>query len=154
MSTFTHSADLVRRKLADLEEALELPVVAGELPLWAARAANAAQEVHILLTAYLAQAHREDFAAIAEQDLELAAKIDTMKGEDAAIRRDFDSFWELARNVAKAAVEVEPDELTLEKAQEHMVEKGLRLVLRIRKQEAEVRTWYVEAFTRDRGVGD
>lgn len=154
MSPSTESKDLVQRKLADLEESLILPVVAGELPTWTARVAKAAQDVHVLLTAHLARAHREDFAEIAEQDLELATQIDNMKGEDAAIRVEFSRFLELANNVAQAAAEVEPDELTLEKAQEHLVEKGLNLVLRIRKQEAAVRTWYVEAFTRDRGVGD
>jgi hypothetical protein len=61
---------------------------------------------------------------------------------------------ELASNISVAAAKVEPDELTLAKARDHLVERGLSLVLRIRKQEAAVKTWYLEAFQRDRGVGD
>jgi hypothetical protein len=45
-------------------------------------------------------------------------------------------------------------EESLEKARQLLVDQGLALVLRIRKQEAAARTWYVEAFQRDRGVGD
>jgi hypothetical protein len=154
MSPSPPIVDTVRKQLAELEEALELPLVAGELTAWTSRVANAARIVHSLLTEHLARAHGEDFAAIVEQDLEMATCIENMKAEDAAIRLEFERFMELARNVAAAATRAEPDELILEKAREHLVDHGLALVLRIRKQEAAVRTWYIEAFQRDRGVGD
>lgn len=154
MTGTTQSTDAIHQRLADLEEALEMPAVAGELPHWTARAANAARVVHSLLNEHLAKAHREDFAEIARQDLEMAACIDKMKAEDKTIRLEFERFMELAKNVAAAAARVEPDELTMAKAVRHLVDTGLALVLRIRKQEAAVRTWYIEAFQRDRGVGD
>ncbi|MCE9554024.1 MAG: hypothetical protein K8T91_11700 [Planctomycetes bacterium] len=154
MSPSTQIVDVVRKRLIDLEEALEMPLVAGELTAWTSRVAGAARIVHSLLTEHLAQAHRDDYAEIAEQDLEMATCVDNMKAEDAAIRLEFERFMELAGNVAVAATRAEPDELILEKAREHLVDHGLALVLRIRKQEAAVRTWYIEAFQRDRGVGD
>jgi len=154
MSSSPHVVDVIKKRLAELEEALELPLVAGELTVWTARVAQAARIVHSILTDPLAQAHREDFAEIAEQDLEMATCVDNMRAEDAAIRLEFERFRELADNVASAAGRVEPDELTLDKARTHLIDHGLALVLRIRKQEAAVRTWYLEAFQRDRGVGD
>lgn len=154
MSPSTQIVDIFRKKLADLEEALEVPLVAGELTAWTSRVANSARIVHSVLTEHLAQAHREDFATMAQQDLEMATCIDNMKAEDATIRLESEHFMELASNVAAAATRAEPDELALEKAREHLVDRGLALVLRIRKQEAAVRTWYIEAFQRDRGVGD
>lgn len=154
MSPSTQIVDVIKKRLAELEDALELPLVPGELTAWTAKVANAARGVHGLLTEHLAQAHREDFTEIADQNLEMATCVDTMKGEDAAIRREFERFKELADNVAAAATRAEPDELTLEKARTHLIDHGLALVLRTRKQEAAVRTWYMEAFQRDRGVGD
>jgi hypothetical protein len=154
MTTKPVTADVIRQKLVDLEDALELPQVAGELIGWTARVAASVDDVRNLLTAHLASAHRADYAEMINQDPELSTCVENLKAEDAAIRREFDRVWELATSLAAAAVRVEPDELTLAKARNRLVTDGLAVILRIRKQEAAVRTWYIEAFQRDRGVGD
>jgi len=35
-----------------------------------------------------------------------------------------------------------------------LVDDGIEFITRMRKQEAAVQAWFVEAFTRDRGVAD
>ena len=154
MSPQIETVDVVRRKLVELEEALEMPLVAGELDAWTTRVAKSAQTMHALLTDRLAQAHGADFDEISAQDPDMSTCVENMRTEDTAIRNEFEPFLELANSLSMAVTQVEPDELTLGKARQRLIDVGLALVLRIRKQEAAVRTWYMEAFQRDRGVGD
>jgi hypothetical protein len=49
---------------------------------------------------------------------------------------------------------VEPDEMRAESAMAEFAQTLLDLVQRLRKQEVALRTWLVEAFTRDRGAVD
>ena len=154
MSPQIETVDVVRRKLVELEEALEMPLVAGELVAWTTRVAKSAQTMHALLTDRLAQAHGADFDEIGAQDPDMSTCVENMRTEDSAIRNEFEPFLELANSVSVAVTQVEPDELTVAKARQRLIDVGLALVLRIRKQEAAVRTWYMEAFQRDRGVGD
>ena len=77
-----------------------------------------------------------------------------MSAEDDAIEQQRELFSTVVHRVTQHVPKLEPDE---EKAQKHtktLVDDGTAFLTRVRKQEAAVQTWYVEAFNRDRGAVD
>jgi hypothetical protein len=56
------------------------------------------------------------------------------------------------RRFAEHAPKFEPDEEKVSGHVKSLVDAGVELVTNVRKQEAAVQTWFVKAFTRDRGV--
>ncbi len=52
------------------------------------------------------------------------------------------------------APEVEPDEGQANNHVQALIDEAMAFIMRARKQEVAVQTWYVEAFNRERGGGD
>ena len=77
-----------------------------------------------------------------------------MIAEDAAIEQDREKLHHTVQRMAEHVPKLAPDE---DKAVRHtakLVDGGVALVARVRKQEVAVQTWYSEAFNRDRGAVD
>jgi hypothetical protein len=62
--------------------------------------------------------------------------------------------FKMVSQLSKRSERLEPDEGHARRALETIVDGGLKLVIRIRKQEVAISTWLMEAFDRDRGVAD
>lgn len=140
--------------LAQLEAALEMPVVPGELSEWTEKANAAANELQELLPNYVRQIHQREFDEIIAQDPSLASRVEDLRAEDREILCEFSAFQQSLHALVGAAETVEPNEARLDPRVERLAMRGLELVIRIRRQEAAASTWLVEAFQRDRGVAD
>jgi hypothetical protein len=140
--------------LCQLEYVLESPIVEGELPTWADELREAANRLGAQLSGEVRAQHEEQFQRIRKEDTDLLRRIEQLKLEDEALRKLHDEFSRGVDMLHDRAVRVEPHEGKLEPVVSKLVDAGLQLVIRIRKQERALMTWLVESFNRDRGVGD
>ena len=111
---------------------------------------DASAQIHY----HIKHLHPRQFDEISKQDPELLPRIELLKAEDDAIEQQREQFSSVMNRVSEHAPKLEPDE---EKAQKHtktLVDDGTAFLTRVRKQEAAVQTWYVEAFNRDGGAVD
>lgn len=139
--------------LAELETALEMPALPGEIPQWVAEVRKQVHTFEDHLRARLDSRHEKDYAEIEKEDPELYRRTEQMRAEDQALR---DAFLHLAREVNRfdnLGEKVEPAEAVASWVSK-LRDDGTRLVVRIRTQELAVKTWLTEAINRDRGVVD
>jgi len=146
--------------LEELEQCLEMPFVPGELRNWLSQTEAALEQLTPELQVQTEHVHREEFAAIAEEDPELLRHVEEMRDEDQVIleRRNqiADRLSEFQAFVERSNSDEDENsaETALKDDLEQFVAEALEWVIRIRKQEVAVRTWLVEAYTRDRGTVD
>lgn len=140
--------------LETFETCLLSPVVAGELVSWAQAAQQAMQELLTHERLQLAAVHQQEFAEIARQDPDLSTRVEQLQDEDGLIGQELLETQQQLNDLVAAAEAAEPDELRVETLRARVEERGLSIVLRIRRQEAAARTWLVESFQRDRGDVD
>jgi len=150
----SQSAPEFQEVLDSLESALETPVVPGELVAWAGEAAAQAAAFQILLNKRLQVEHARDYERIDKDDPTLIARTEQLAREDEALKSDYDEFVTDIRALNEDVEGFEPDESAASERVEAMVQRGLDLVIRIRRQELAVKTWFSEAAVRDRGVKD
>ena len=144
----------LKSALEAFEVSLATPIISGELADWLKQVGLAWSKLLDQLRHNIEHAHAEQFALIEEQDLELLPNVEQLQTEDAAILEDCDALERTIARTTSHAPKLEPDE---EKARQHtkpLVDAGIALVTRVRKQEVALQTWYVEAFNRDRGAVD
>jgi len=143
-----------KQLLAELERALQTPLVPGELVRWSASVKKALDELLPALRETINEKHEKHFNEIVAQDEGMHAKVERMQQEDAAILQQLEQFKTQVENLQQSAEELEPEEQRLEESRQEMVDAGLKLVLRTRSQEVAVETWLSEALARDRGEVD
>lgn len=140
--------------LDGLEQQLETPVVPGELESWTGEAQLAMARLAHALRHRVEDVHDEQLAEIAAEDAELVIRVEALRGEDEALLEEVDRLRSRAAKLNEAAPRAEPNERRLGRGVDAFVEEALAFVIRVRKQEVALRTWYQEAFQRDRGVAD
>jgi hypothetical protein len=168
--------------LSEFEERASVPLVPGELESWLEEVKAAWQALWPQLQVQAQYIHAKEFAQIAEEDPELSCRVREMREEDTAIMAQSDEVADqlkyietrLAQGTADPnlnekkvrhdATEPKPNvtdfrdvgamETELKDDVDQFVSLSLAVVSRIRKQEVAVRTWLVEAYTRDKGVMD
>ncbi len=140
--------------LQKFEMALEAPVVPGELVEWTQSAQAALEELAHQERRQLVAVHQQEFAEIAHQDPGMLWRVEQMQDEDAAIGRALQEAQSGLAALNQRAEAVQSDEAAAEPLRREMVDRGLELVIRIRKQEAAAKTWLAESLQRDRGVVD
>jgi hypothetical protein len=149
------AADIdLKSALDSFEVSLATPMVSGELADWLQQVELAWSKLSDLLHNHIEHSHVEQFSQIEEQDLELLPKVEQLRAEDKSILEECDALNRAVARTTSQAPKLEPDE---EKARQHtksLVDAGIALVTRVRKQEVALQTWYVEAFNRDRGAVD
>lgn len=145
--------DLLKPAIEKLETCLVTPVVPGELPSWTANARSAFDEV-IKQWQGRRAAEDKNLQEIGEQDSELLYRVEQLKAEREEVWRHAQELGEALHSMEHRAEAVEPDELRAEKLHEDTKARGLDFVLRLRALDAALTTWLLEAFQRDRGVGD
>lgn len=145
-------------KLADaldeFEACLETPIVPGELESWTSAARAACGSVGVVLRDQINDAHPEQYAAITQEDPELDHRIEQLRDEDQQLLAQFEALNRRMQELPAKASFVEPREGKLEDQTSDVVEDGLALIIRVRRQEQAISTWYMEAFNRDRGIAD
>lgn len=151
---FTHQDTELVAKLARYEKRLEIPHVPGELAGWLDSVHQAASDVASELRRHLPTVHAEVFAVILERDLALAARVEEMKREDMRLIQRAEQLALAFARLAQQCAEKGPDEASLLGEVVQHSGKALSLIINIWKQESAVTTWYMEAFDRDRGIGD
>ena len=140
--------------LAQFEKCLETPVIPGELPGWCQRATAACDDVHTHLRRAIDIDHPELFRQIRHEDPALAARVEALRESDDEVIEQLGQVEQYFEHLCQLGADVEPDEAKVDEYVEKAVDKGLALVLAIRKQETAITTWYMEALQRDRGVVD
>ncbi len=144
----------LKAALANFETSLVTPIVSGELAEWIDEVQQSWSDASAQIRYQIEHLHPRQYDVIAKQDPELLPRIELLKAEDDAIERQREHLSATIHRVAEHAPKFEPDE---EKAQKHtktMIDDGTAFLTRVRKQEAALQTWFVEAFDRDGGAVD
>lgn len=172
----------LQAELANFEQCASTPLVPGELDSWLDEVRAAWQALWPQLQVQTQYIHAKEFAQIAQEDPELSSRVREMREEDTALMALTDQLsdqlkW-MEKRLEDGTAEPEfaekvtgPDnkdidptsrdfqdkgamETDLKQDLDQFVAESLSLVSRIRKQEVTVRTWLMEAYTRDKGVMD
>jgi len=172
----------IQDTLAAFEQRVSMPLVPGELESWLDEVSAAWQALWPQLQVQTQYIHAKEFTQIAEEDPELSSRVREMREEDSAIMAQSDEVADQLKYIENRLEQgtTEPDldenklqpgtteakpnvsdfhdegamETDLKQDVDQLVTASLVLVSRIRKQEVTVRTWLVEAYTRDKGVMD
>lgn len=144
----------LRPSIERFETCLLSPVVPGELADWTMELKDAWCECLAQIREHIGELHPRQYSQISKQDPELLPKTEKLQDADAELEEDCEEFDRALHRFAEHAPKFEPDEEKISGHVKSLAEAGVVLVTSVRKQEAAVQTWFVEAFTRDRGVAD
>jgi hypothetical protein len=136
------------------ETALLTPLVSGELKTWIEEACRAFDDVEPALWRQLDHVHPEQIQAIGAEDPEMLPKTEKLRADDQNVRETFSRLKQRFGELSARAERVDSDEARVSDHLPAMTDEALATIMLIRKQETAVRTWFVEAFQRDRGEGD
>jgi len=153
MMSGNNSHQALETALNRFETQLETPVVPGELPAWLQSLERTLTKLNPLLYTRIAE-HQLQFDEMAKQDPGLIPRVEQLSGEDPGILAEAGQQLKMISPLVRHSDKLERDVAHSANALERSVQRGLKLVIRIRKQETAISTWYMEAFDRDRGVAD
>lgn len=140
--------------LSQFETSVEVPFVPGELERWIAAVTTAWKLLQPKLSWVLNVLHPEHYAGISRADQELIQRVEQMRCEDAEIETEIEKIDQLIPALQTSIRDLEPNEAEVNRLMKEFVSDALVLVIRIRKQEQAVRTWFLESIYRDRGAVD
>ena len=140
--------------LRELERNLETPVVPGEMAAWSRSLLKSLKATGLSLQEIVHDVHEERFRQISEQDPALLPRVVKLRQEDQQLMRDFEDVARLAAGLEPENEDVQSETPDVDDALDSLVKSGIAFVIRARTQEAALSTWHMEAFQRDRGVGD
>jgi len=140
--------------LEAFETCLETPIVPGELQTWVANAQKSCAGVVATLKQHVPIWHKPVIEQIGRQDPELATRVKQLRDEDAALLRRAQQVNAEADSLAADASELASHDPRMIEEVRKFIDSGLKWIIRIRRQEAALTTWYQESFNRDRGVVD
>jgi len=106
------------------------------------------------LPAYLKSVLHPEYVEIAKTDPELLPRVELLIAEDQKLLLDQDSFRTEANDFAKRAANIKKDEAQVATERSKLEQRGLALILGIKRQRAAADTWLAEANYRDRGPVD
>jgi hypothetical protein len=147
------AAQSLERATDALEAAIVQTRVPGELSEWVGGVSRALNEVYELLSHQVIPQHKADFSQILSNDLALEPRVQELSAVDEELCQQLDSALKLAATIEQALL-ASDGQLEANAHAERLFEKCMLLVIRVRKQEQAVNSWFVEALQRDRGVVD
>ncbi len=143
-----------KQEIESLETALATPLIPGELTDWIQTVKQfweiASQTIHKRAS----ELHSWQLQQIGSQDPSLLSQVERLQREGEALLREADEFGRLLDHTAHHATKLERDGTRTNDFLEKLADRGLALIIRVRKQEVALETWFVEAFNRDRGAVD
>jgi hypothetical protein len=98
--------------------------------------------------------HPRQFAEISDADPALLRQVELLRQEDVEIEQCRERLNQLVLQLAQHVAKFEPDEGRAQPYLKRLTEEGIAFVVRVRKQEVAVETWFAEAFHREHGGGD
>jgi hypothetical protein len=150
----TNTDSALRDALASFETSITTPVISGELPDWIDKVRKSWSVASTQVKVQAQSLHPQQYDEIADADAALLRQVELMKAEDEAIDKDREKFDQTIARMAEHLPKLEPDEAKAQPHIQNMMDQGIALVTRVRKQEVAVKTWFAEAFNRERGGGD
>ena len=149
-----YSQDDLKAVLTTFESSLLTPTVCGELATWLEEVQKSWEEASTQVHYHIKHLHPRQYDEISKQDPELLPRIDQLRAEDEAIEQQRALLAQAIGRVGQHVPKMEPDEEKAAKYTKAMIDSGTAFLIQVRKQEAAVQTWYVEAFNRDGGSVD
>jgi len=143
-----------QRSLDAFEQCVDTPFVPGELRPWIEAVCEAFEELALLLQQQTQQVHSAEFRDIAREDPGLLQRVEQMREADREIAEQRRNLAQAISGLKTHVASVGADEAAIREELNRFVERAQQFVARVRKQEMTVRTWWVEAFHRDRGTVD
>jgi hypothetical protein len=150
----TNSDSALRDALASFETSVTTPVISGELSDWMEKLRKSWSAASMQMKVHAQALHPGQYEEIAAADAALLRQVELLKAEDEAIEKDRQKFDQTIVRMAEHLPKLEPDEAKAQPHIQSMMDQGIALVTRVRKQEVAVQTWFAEAFNRERGGGD
>jgi len=141
-------------ELGEVEACLETVVVPGDLPSWVDALSQACEVEGVALRNEITTNHANHLVQLLAADMDQAQHAAQLQVEDAEILRLYDVFEGRVRRLGDRADLAGTREDKFNEGIRSIVDEGLGLVIRVRKQERALSTWLSEAFQRDTGVGD
>jgi len=139
--------------LKNFETTLETPVVSGELMNWAETANHACEELGEILCNELQDKHAELLSRIVKENDEMGSRVESLRAIDKELRNtDWIGVQRSLNLLLERASAAEADKSKLTEQLDKTVEQALAFVIKARTQETAIRTWFMEAFNRERGV--
>jgi hypothetical protein len=155
LPTAVKHQDSLKKALEDFETSLVRPVVSGELTDWVTSAIRAHQDLGVLLREEVPLAHGKSYATILRQDSDLSSRVAELRATDEQLLNfESDRIAISLNQLRDSAQSSAQDEQKAEFQRVEVVRQGLAFVISARTQETAIKTWFSEAFNRDRGVGD
>jgi len=152
--TATVKLDAVAEALQRLEEQLELPYVPGELHAWGESVRQLLGDAATRLRADISGRHPSIFDSITKSQGNLRQQVDKLKADDEQLLESLASVERLVEQFSTSFDETAQAGQHLQPMRERVINDGLSLVLRARRQRSALDTWHTEALQRDNGVGD
>jgi hypothetical protein len=150
----TKAEDALREALAAVETSVTTPVVSGELPDWSDKVRKAWAELSPLVQEHAKQLHPEQYVEITAADAALLRQVELLRAEDEEIEKDRRRLEQTMTRMTELLPKFEPDEAKAQPHIQELMDQSIGFVMRVRKQEVAVQTWFAEAFNRERGGGD
>lgn len=144
---------LLERATDALEDAIEQTRVPGELSEWAGGVSRALNQVYEILRHQVIPQHEADFRQILSNDIALEPRVQELTAVDEELCQQLDSALKLAATIEQTLL-ASDGQVEANAQADRLFEKCMLLVIRLRKQEQAVNSWFVEALQRDRGVVD
>lgn len=130
------------------------PCVPGELEVWIKAVSEALSGLNAAIRHHISQNHQEQFARITEEDSEMFHQVALLKKEDRNILQQIESLVGRTRKLAERVPRVESNEAQVHEELSGLITEGLAFAVQVQRQEIAIRTWFQEAFLRERGVAD
>jgi hypothetical protein len=150
----TTSEDALKNALEAFETNLATPVISGELSGWVRGVQKSWSETSSQVHYTVKHLHPREFEEMGGADPELLPRIEQLEAEDAALEEDREKLSTAISRFVEHAPKLEPDEGKAGQHTKKLVDEGLAFIARVRKQQVAIKTWFVEAFNRDRGAVD
>jgi hypothetical protein len=139
--------------LESLENELQTPLVSGEHTEWTRGVTEAWHAAAVAAHDQIA-AHRKQFKEMMNVDQEIFRQVELLKKEDEELEKHLDCVGKKIYSITRKTPVAERDELRTEQDRQTLVADGIAFINRMRKQEIAIKTWFGEAFNRDRGPVD
>ena len=139
--------------LAQWEKTVDVPTLAGEIEAWCQEALTELESVQAIFGRNL-DGHEAEYSQILKADMGLAPRVEELRAQDGQLRRKLEDVRAMLRRYASRGSR--PARTSEEPVAEAgaLRESILDFIVHCRAHEAELQTWLVESFYRDRGEGD
>jgi hypothetical protein len=149
----TNAPPNIKPALEAIETLFAAPMVPGEHVAWTEELTSKWESLEPQIRQHLG-AHEQQYKQMLEVDQEIFKRVELLRQEDQAIAAELDGIDELVERLRIKTPVAVPNEARTDKEREALTNRGLAFVVRLRKQEVAIDTWFSEAFNRDRGPGD